>query len=58
MEINGVEVSAAVSGDVDKLIKILAQFEVVGLDVANLSLEDVFMHYYKRGGTDDQPSAF
>lgn len=58
VEINGVEVSAAVSGDVDKLIKILAQFEVVGLDVANLSLEDVFMHYYKRGGTDDQPSAF
>ncbi|MFA7112973.1 MAG: ABC transporter ATP-binding protein [Sphaerochaeta sp.] len=53
VEVSGQIVDAAVSGEVGKLIKVLATFDVVGLDVVNQSLEDVFMHYYNRSDIDD-----
>lgn len=35
-----------ISGDVDRLMKTLAQYKVVDLDVKTSSLEEIFLHYY------------
>jgi len=41
------EVRARLTGDMDVLIKFLANFEVEDLSLPNLSLEDIFLSYYR-----------
>jgi len=48
VELNGTTMYLDVSGSVDAFIKILAQHEIVALDEQELSLEDIFMHYYEK----------
>jgi len=48
VEVQGTTVRLDVSGSVDAFIKTLAQYEVVALDEQELSLEDIFMHYYEK----------
>lgn len=51
VEVQGTTVRLDVSGSVDAFIKTLAQHEVVALDEQELSLEDIFMHYYEKEPT-------
>lgn len=41
------DVHARLTGDMDVLIKFLAKFEVEDLSLPNLSLEDIFLSYYR-----------
>ena len=41
-----------VQGNVQKLLPTLANYQILDLDVISQSLEDIFMHYYEKGGTE------
>ncbi|MBE0700222.1 MAG: ABC transporter ATP-binding protein [Acholeplasmataceae bacterium] len=45
----GHELEIAVSGDIMPLIRILATCEIESMDVKTMSLEEIFMLYYKKG---------
>lgn len=53
-ERNGVDVTLLVEGELDRLIKALANFPVSNIETHNSSLEDTFMAYYKVGGAEAQ----
>ncbi|GAB0166860.1 ABC transporter ATP-binding protein [Lysinibacillus sp. CTST325] len=40
-----------VQGNVQTLLHTLADYKINDLDIISQSLEDIFMHYYERGGT-------
>lgn len=41
-----------VQGNVQTLLPTLAHYQIIDLDVISQSLEDIFMHYYEKGGTE------
>jgi len=41
-----------VQGNVQTLLPTLANYQILDLDVISQSLEDIFMHYYEKGGTE------
>lgn len=43
--------TATVTGDLDPVVQLLAQYNVQDLNIEHASLEDVFIQYYKKGGT-------
>jgi ABC-2 type transport system ATP-binding protein len=47
IEFNGERLKAKLKGDINKVINLLAKYEVKDLSLPPLSLEDVFLHYYK-----------
>ncbi len=49
LERRGAVVIFALEGSIDPLVKALARFEVVALDVHEADLEDVFLELYRRG---------
>ena len=46
---NGQEVTLQVEGQMDKLIKQLAEYRVSNFETINTSLEEVFLEYYEGG---------
>ena len=44
---NGIQATLQVEGDMDALIKTLAQFPVKDIETASHSLEDIFLKYYR-----------
>lgn len=47
----GVRVRVAVQGDYNLFLRELSQYDVLSLDVHELDLEEIFMHYYDREET-------
>jgi ABC-2 type transport system ATP-binding protein len=47
IEFNGERLKAKLKGDINKVINLLAKYEVKDLSLPPLSLEDVFLHYYR-----------
>jgi ABC-2 type transport system ATP-binding protein len=48
-QVKGIDVTLQVEGEVDPLIKFLAAYPVVDIHSEHLSLEEVFLAYYKEG---------
>ena len=48
--VDGAAVDARLTGDVDKIIKLLSRFDVKDMLLPNASLQDVFLDYYKEEG--------
>jgi ABC-2 type transport system ATP-binding protein len=46
-KMNGVEATLQIKGDLDKLIKKLAEFPVSDIEIMRPSLEEIFLKYYK-----------
>ena len=47
VSINGPTLTAKLTGDIDKIIKLLSRFDIKDMTLPNLSLQDVFLDYYK-----------
>lgn len=47
--INGSELTAKLTGEIDKIIKLLSRFDIRDMSLPNLSLQDVFLDYYREG---------
>jgi ABC-2 type transport system ATP-binding protein len=45
--VDGAAVDARLTGDVDKIIKLLSRFDIKDMSLPNASLQDVFLDYYK-----------
>ena len=50
METTGQRVSFLYEGDMSKLLKVLNQIDVQDLIISEPELEEVFLHYYEKGG--------
>jgi ABC-2 type transport system ATP-binding protein len=53
----GIDVTLQVEGEVDPLIKFLAAYPVVDIHSEHLSLEEVFLAYYKEGSKEESENA-
>ena len=53
----GIDVTLQVEGEVDPLIKLLAAYPVVDIHSEHLSLEEVFLAYYKEGSKEESEIA-
>jgi ABC-2 type transport system ATP-binding protein len=47
VSINGPTLTAKLTGDINKIIKLLSRFDIKDMTLPNLSLQDVFLDYYK-----------
>ncbi|WP_155590466.1 ABC transporter ATP-binding protein [Lysinibacillus cavernae] len=51
-QISSTKVVITITGDLQAFLQSLANYKIMDLDVISQSLEDIFMHYYERGGTE------
>jgi len=50
------ELTLQVEGSIDALVKALAAHEVLSIETSHLTLEEVFLAYYKNGNQKEQQS--
>lgn len=53
LKTNHEEITYSFSGDINELIKVLANYHLVKLHIDDLQLEEIFLHYYQKEVTHD-----
>jgi ABC-2 type transport system ATP-binding protein len=51
-ELNGQGLTARLTGDINRVVRLLGQFQLKSLSLPSLSLEDVFLGYYREDNND------
>ena len=46
-ELNGRGLTARLTGDINRVVRLLGRFQLKNLSLPSLSLEDVFLSYYR-----------